>query len=99
MEKPIGKYVTYREEYLRENAPEYYAQLVESGELNSHLESINKQAHEMKESIIERLKAESADYQQLTSTEGEFDFAKKSQLLTQFEVTADEIVCNELIYV
>ncbi len=99
MERPIGKYVTYREEYLRENAPEYYAQLVESGELNSHLESINKQAHEMKESIIERLKAESADYQQLTSTEGEFDFTKKSHLLMQFEVTADEIVCNELINV
>ena len=99
MKRPIGKYVTYREEFLRENEPERYAQLVESGELNSHLESINKQAHEMKESIIERLKSESAEYQQFTKTEGEFDFIKKSQLLTQFEVTADEIVCNELIYV
>ena len=99
MERPIGKYVVYREEYLRENEPERYAQLIESGELNEHLDSINRQAHEMKESIIEKLKAESAEYQQLTSTEGEFDFAKKSQLLTQFEVTADEIVCNELIYV
>ena len=99
MERPIGKYVTYREEYLRENDPEYYAQLVECGELNEHLDSINCQAHEMKESIIERLKSESAEYQQLTNTEGEFDFTKKSHLLMQFEVTADEIVCNELIYV
>ena len=99
MERPIGKYVTYREEFLRENEPERYAQLVESGELNEHLDSINRQAHEMKESIIERLKSESAEYQQLTSTEGEFDFIKKSHLLTQFEVTADEIVCNELINV
>ena len=99
MERPIGKYVAYREEFLKENQPEYYAQLVECGELSAHLDEKNRQAHEMKESIIERLKSESAEYQQLTSTEGEFDFAKKSQLLTQFEVTADEIICNELIYV
>ena len=99
MERPIGKYVTYREEYLRENEPERYAQLVECGELNEHLNSINRQAHEMKESIVEGLKTESAEYQQLASAEGEFDFMMKSQLLMQFEVTADEIVCNELINV
>ena len=61
MERPIGKYVTYREEFLRENEPERYAQLVESGELSAHLDEKNRQAHEMKESIVERLKAESAE--------------------------------------
>ena len=98
MERPIGKYVTYREEYLRENEPERYAQLVECGELNEHLNSINRQAHEMKENIIEKLKAESAEYQQLTNTEGEFDFIKKSQLLNTFEQQADEIVLDEIVY-
>ncbi len=98
MKRPIGKYVTYREEFLRENEPERYAQLVECGELNEHLDSINRQAHEMKESIIERLKSESAEYQQLTSTEGEFDFIKKSQLLNTFEQQADEIVLDEIVY-
>ena len=98
MERPIGKYVTYREEYLRENEPETYAKLIESGEINAHLDEINRKAHEMKETIIEKLKAESAEYQQLTSTEGEFDFIKKSQLLNKFEMIADETVLAEVVY-
>ena len=98
MERPIGKYIAYREEYLRENEPERYAQLIENGEINAHLESINKQAHEMKENIIEKLKAESAEYQQLTSTEVEFDFFKKARLLNSIEQQADEIVLAEIVY-
>ena len=98
MERPIGKYVTYREEYLRENEPETYAKIIESGEINAHLESINKQAHEMKENIIEKLKAESTEYQQLTNTEGEFDFIKKTRLLNKFEMIADETVLAEVVY-
>ena len=57
MERPIGKYVAYREEYLKENAPEVYAKLVEQGELNAHLDEINRKANEMKERVIEKLKA------------------------------------------
>lgn len=98
MERPIGKYVTYHEEYLKENKPEYYAQLVEQGELNAHLDNINKQAKTMKESIIEKLKAENSEYQQIAETDGEFDFFKKTRLLNQFEIQADEIVLAEIIY-
>lgn len=98
MERPIGKYVTYHEEYLKENKPEYYAQLVEQGELNTHLDNINKQAKTMKESIIEKLKAENSEYQQIAETDSEFDFFKKTRLLNQFEIQADEIVLAEIIY-
>ena len=90
--------ITYREEYLRENEPETYAKLIESGEINAHLDEINRKAHEMKESTIEKLKAESAEYQHLTSTEGEFDFIKKTQLLNKFEMIADETVLAEVVY-
>ena len=98
MERPIGKYVAYREEYLKENAPEVYAKLVEQGELNAHLDEINRNAHEMKERIIEKLKSESKEYQQITNTEGEFDFIKKTQFLNSLEQQADEIVLDEIVY-
>ena len=98
MERPIGKYVAYREEYLKENAPEVYAKLVEQGELNAHLDEINRKANEMKERVIEKLKAESEEYQQLANTDGEFDFIKKTQLLNNFEHQADEIVLDEIVY-
>ena len=98
MEKPIGKYITYREEYLKENAPEVYANLVELGELNAHLDEINRNAHEMKQHIIEKLKSESKEYQRITNTEGELDFIKKAQLLNSFEQQADEIVLDEIVY-
>ena len=98
MERPIGKYVTYREEYLRENKPETYAKLIESGEINAHLDEISRKAHEMKESTIEKLKAESTEWQDISSAEGEFDFLTKTRLLNSFEQQADEIVLAEIIY-
>lgn len=97
MERPIGKYVVYREEYLKEVKPAYYAELVESGELNEHLAKIKEQAFEMKERIIEGLKAKSEEWQRLIEN-GSDSFYDKLRLLNQFEAIADEQIYQDIIY-
>ncbi len=97
MERPIGKYVVYREEYLKEVKPAYYAELVESGELNEHLTKIKEQAFEMKEHIVERLKANSKEWQEFVES-GSDSFYDKLRLLNQFEAIADEQIYQDIIY-
>lgn len=98
MERPTGKYVVYREEYLKEEKPEYYRELIMSGKLNEHLHTINKQAKEMKEHIMERLKKESPEWSEMEQKE-ELEFFTKLRLLTQFEMIADEHIYKDIIYV
>ncbi len=97
MNKPAGKYVYYREIYLQEEKPKYYAELVKSGTLNEHLDSINKQAHELKDRIVEKLKKESPEWQQLVET-ADNDFFKQVRLRNQFDSIADEYVYQDIIY-
>ncbi len=51
---PSMTYGVPREEFLKENKPEYYKRLVESGTLLEHLKSIDKFAFELEENMIER---------------------------------------------
>lgn len=49
--------ITYGEKrrtYLRENKPEFYKSLLEKGELENHLKSIDKEAWRMEETMVER---------------------------------------------
>lgn len=92
-----GKYAYYREIYLQEKKPKYYAELVESGELNEHLEKINQQAHDMKDRIVERLKKDSEEWKRMEEDE-HLDFMKKWQLLTEFGNIADEYIYQDIIY-
>lgn len=94
--KPIGKYAAYRENYLRESQPEYYAELVQTGEIVEHLWSVVDRAKALKERIMEQQKAASEEWQEISKTNA---FIEKVRLLRQFEMVADEIVCNDILYV
>lgn len=95
---PIGKYVSYRKDYLREVKPEYYAELIASGELINHLWDIRDQAEAMKKMLVEQQQKNSPEWKQMEQDEN-FDFMKKWRLLEQFGAVADEIIYKEIIYV
>lgn len=95
---PIGKYVSYRKDYLREVKPEYYAELIASGELINHLWDIRDQAEAMKKMLVEQQQKNSPEWKQMEESE-EFDFMLKWRLLEQFGAVADEIIYKEIIYV
>lgn len=94
--KPIGKYAAYRENYLREVKPEYYAELIKTGEIIEHLWSVVDRAKALKERIMEHQKATSEEWQKICYTDA---FIEKVRLLRQFEMAADEIIYSEVIYV
>lgn len=95
---PIGKYVSYRKDYLREVKPEYYAELIASGKLINHLWDIRDQAEAMKKMLVEQQQKNSPEWKQMEESE-EFDFMLKWRLLEQFGAVADEIIYKEIIYV
>ena len=94
--KPVGKYAAYRENYLRETKPEYYAELIKSDEIIEHLWSVVDRANALKERIMEQQKAASEEWQEICETDA---FIEKVRLLRQFEMVADEVVCSEILYV
>ena len=94
--KPVGKYAHYREIYLRENKPEYYAELIKTGEIVEHLWSVVDHAQALKERIMEQQKAASEEWKAICETDA---FIEKVRLLKQFEMVADEIIYNEVLYV
>lgn len=95
---PIGKYVSYRKNYLCEVHPEYYAELVAAGELINHLWDISDQADAMKKMLVEQQKANSPEWQELERTSST-DFLARVRLLEQFGAVADEVIYKEIIYV
>lgn len=94
--KPVGKYAHYRENYLRETKPEYYADLIKTGEIVEHLWSVVDRAKALKERIMDHQKATSEEWQKIDESD---DFLEKVRLLRQFEMVADEVIYSEIIYV
>ena len=95
---PVGKYVSYRKNYLRETQPEYYSELIATGYIIRHLWDINDQAYAMRNMLVEQQKASSPEWKQMEET-GDNDFIKKVRLLEQFYAVADEVIYKEIIYV
>ena len=95
---PIGKYVAYRKNYLREVKPEYYAELIASGELINHLWDISDQADAMKNLLVEQQKANSPEWKEMEELYRD-DFIRRVRLLEQFGADADEVIYKEIIYV
>ena len=87
----LGRFASMRSNYLRENMPVVYEQMIREGELKNHLEKINAEARQMREHLIEQmLKSNPAP-------------ERKYQLewvrhMNSLKHTAEEIVIAELIY-
>ena len=53
--RPIGQWGRQRKNYLRENRPALYNQLILTGKLQTHLADVNEQAEERLERIIDQM--------------------------------------------
>ncbi|MFR9191768.1 MAG: TnpV protein [Anaerovoracaceae bacterium] len=93
-ERPIGKYGRMHREYLRENNPMLFNDLVLSCQLWTYLADINEQAQERLQVIIRQMqKAES-----VTDKLKEDNQRKWIQRMSNIHNRAEEIVLSELIY-
>ena len=93
-ERPIGKYGRMHREYLRENKPVIFNDLVLSCQLWSYLADINEQAQDRLQTIINQMqKAESVTEKMKEDNQWEW-----IQRMGSIHNRAEEIVLNELIY-
>ena len=87
----LGRFASMRNDYLRENKPVLYEQMIREGKLKTHLEKMDAVARQMREQLIEQmLKANPAP-------------ERKYQLewvrhMNSLKHAAEEIVIAELIY-
>ena len=88
----LGRFASMRNDYLRENKPVLYEQMIRDGKLRTHLEEINAEARRMCEQLIEQmLKSNPAP-------------GRKHQLewvrhMNSLKHAAEEIVIAEMIYI
>ena len=93
-EHPIGKYGRMHREYLGENNPMLFNDLVLSCQLWTYLADINEQAQVRLQTIISQMqKAESVTEKMKESNQWEW-----IQRMGSIHNRAEEIVLNELIY-
>lgn len=93
-ERPIGKYGRMHREYLRENHPILFNELVLRWQLWTYLADINEQAQERLQVIISRMqKAEYVTEKMKADNQWEW-----IQRMGSIHNRAEEIVLNELIY-
>ena len=93
-ERPIGKYGRMHREYLRENNPMLFNDLVLSCQLWTYLADINEQAQYRLQVIIRQMqKAESVTEKMKADNQWEW-----IQRMGSIYNRAEEIVLNELIY-
>ena len=87
----LGRFASMRNNYLRENKPMLYEQMIREGVLKSHLEAMDTEARRMREQLIgQMLKSNPAP-------------ERKYQLewvrhMNSLKHAAEEIVIAELIY-
>lgn len=93
-DRPVGKYGCMHREYLRENNPALFNDLVLSCQLWTYLADINEQAQERLQVIIRQMqKAESVTEKMKESNQWE-----GIQRMNSICNRAEEIVLRELIY-
>ena len=90
----IGKYGKMRHSYLRNHKESLFTALMMRDKLNSHLEEIDRSAHEMYDCMINRLKEQYGITEKLKA-ENQMLWVQK---MNEIHHIADELVLNELIY-
>ena len=90
----VGKYGMLRRSYLANHRRGIYTGMLLTGELNSHLEEIDRQATEMVEKLVEKMAAEQGVTESLKAS----DQMKWVGLMNNFKASAEEVVMKELVY-
>jgi len=91
----LGKYGRAREKYLRENKPSYFQHLVMTEQITSHLASIENEAKEYEELLIEQI-AKQENLNEKLKTENQIEWIQK---MNNIKNRVEEIVLNELIFI
>lgn len=91
----IGKYGRLRLNYLKEHKRGLYTELIISGELSSHLASIDEHATKRVSNIINKL-AEAGGIDESLKQTNQMQWV---QAMNSIKNRAEEIVYNEIIYV
>ncbi len=93
-ERPIGKYGRMHREYLKENNPMLFNELILSCQIWTYLANINEQAQDRLHIIIRQMqKSESVNEKMKENNQWEW-----IQKMNSIYNRAEEIVLNELIY-
>jgi len=90
----VGKYGMLRRSYLANHRHGIYTGMLLTGELNGHLEEIDRQATEMVESLTEQMAAEQGVTESLKAS----DQMKWVGLMNNIRASAEEVAMRELVY-
>ena len=87
----LGRFASMRNNYLRENKPMLYEQMIREGTLKSHLEEMDTEAWRIREQLIEQmLKSKPAP-----ERKNQMEWVRH---MNSLKLAAEEIVIAELIY-
>lgn len=91
---PLGKYGMLRKTYLKENCKVQYSLMLMNDTLWPHLLDVDKQAHDMMDAIVERMKQERGITEQLKAD----DWWRWVQEMGNIRNAAEEFVMREVVY-
>ena len=90
----VGRFGIMYHNYLRNHKRVAYSGLLLSGKLNEHLQTIDSQAEEMFDTLIEQMKKAEGITEQLKAT----NQMKWVQLMNNIRNRAEEIVRNDRLF-
>ena len=91
---PLGKYGMLRKTYLKENHKLLYSLMLRNDTLWPHLLEIDRQAHDMMDTIVDRMKQERGITEQLKAD----DWWRWVQEVGNIRNAAEEFVLREIVY-
>ena len=94
IDTPLGKYALMRQDYLKENRPGLFSQLLLTGKLMPHLQEIEKTAQTRMEALMTSLKKQYNVTEELKAKDQMSWVAQMNNLQHQ----AEETILSELIY-
>ncbi len=91
---PLGKYGMLRKTYLKENNQLLYSRMLMNDTLWPHLLEIDRLAHDMMDTIVDRMKQERSITEQLKAN----DWWRWVQEVGNIRNAAEEFVLREIVY-
>ena len=91
---PLGKFGMLRKTYLKENHKLLYSRMLMNDTLWPHLLEVDQQAHDMMDTIVERMKQERGITEQLKAG----DWWRWVQEMGNIRNAAEEFVLREIVY-
>lgn len=94
-EPTYGKYGMLRKQFLKEHRPARYQHLLLTGKLTAHLNQVDQEAREQVELLMKQM-AEKKGVIELLKMQEQMKWVG---LMNNIKVCAEEIVCENVIYI